>query len=203
MKWNIRFVVAADQLDAQTPLVLRSYKNPHGSRDLIDHCLIWEACRATSAAPTFFAPLMFSDPETGKQRSLIDGGIVYNNPVSLVHLESQDLWPNTTPLLISIGTGRKQEIELKGAAFEILKKLVEMATETEATHNKFKNGSGKELVTKNKYFRFNVPKIAAIGMEEYRKLDELQKETEDYISKQAALTEACVEKMLETATPGT
>jgi predicted acylesterase/phospholipase RssA len=183
-------------------LVLRSYKNPYGSRDLIDHCLIWEACRATSAAPTFFAPLTIRDPETDKQRSLIDGGIVYNNPVSLVHRESQDLWPNTTPLLISIGTGLKQEIEFKGPVLSIAKSLAEIATETESTHNKFKNGSGKELANKNKYFRFNVPKIATIGMEEYQKLKDLEKETKDYISNHASLIAVCVEKMLETATPG-
>ncbi|PQE23033.1 ankyrin repeat protein [Rutstroemia sp. NJR-2017a WRK4] len=202
---NISFVVAADESNAQAALILRSYNNPHGSRDPIDHCLLWQACRATSAAPTFFAPLAFEDPETGKQRRLIDGGIVNNNPVSLVYRESQDLWPNTTPLLISIGTGLKEDTQFKGAALSIAKSLVEIATETEATHQRFKNGSGKELANKNKYFRFNVPNLGTIGMEEYKKLADLQKETIDYISEHSgrALAEACVEKMLETATPGT
>ncbi|TAQ91338.1 hypothetical protein B7494_g305 [Chlorociboria aeruginascens] len=197
------FVVAADQSDTQSPLILRSYNNSHRNNDFLNYLLILEACRATSAAPTFFAPLTLKDPETGRQKVLIDGGIVYNNPVTLVHGESQDLWPNTTPLLISLGTGFKDDIEFKGPAWSIAKTLAEMATETEATHNKFKKGSGKELVSKNKYFRFNVPKIAATGMEEYKKLEYLERETMNYISNHTALTDACVEKLLETASPET
>jgi patatin-like phospholipase/acyl hydrolase len=192
-------------------VILRSYNNPHGSRDLSDHCLLWQACRATSAAPTFFAPLAFQDPETGKQRRLIDGGIVNNNPVSLVYRESQDLWPNTTPLLISIGTGRRQDIEFKGAAPSIAKSLVEIATETELTHQRFKDGVGKKMAAMNQYFRFNVPNLGTIGMEEHQKLADLEKKTIDYISKPSSkpsglglsLADSCVKKMLETAPPGT
>ncbi len=55
---------------------------------------------ATSAAPTFFAPV-----ELG-EHLVIDGGIIANNPCAAAYTHAKRLWPNEEILVLSIGTGR-------------------------------------------------------------------------------------------------
>ncbi|KEZ46452.1 hypothetical protein SAPIO_CDS0780 [Scedosporium apiospermum] len=69
---------------------------------------IWEAARATSAAPTWFE--RYSHASTGK--SYVDGGLNHNNPVYVARQEHQLLWPQSPlDLLVSLGTGLVEDIE--------------------------------------------------------------------------------------------
>lgn len=79
---------------------------------------VWEVCRASSAAPTYF-PAHGMTVE-GKPRSLIDGGVVANNPTACAIAEamrkdarvdnSHDL------VVLSVGTGeRTRSISLESA----------------------------------------------------------------------------------------
>ena len=54
---------------------LRTYDNPKCPTEYADWA-IWEAARATSAAPTFFKALKKGE------KSYVDGGLGYNNPVA-------------------------------------------------------------------------------------------------------------------------
>ncbi|KAF2758985.1 hypothetical protein EJ05DRAFT_499409 [Pseudovirgaria hyperparasitica] len=67
--------------------------------------LLWEVARATSAAPTFFRPLVNSRTKEG----YLDGAIYHNNPVRIANYESKLLWPDAQDyhpdILLSIGTG--------------------------------------------------------------------------------------------------
>lgn len=58
----------------RAPLFLRSYQNPEEISKLPD-IKIWEAARATSAAPAYFVPMT-----VGEYR-LVDGGLGANNPL--------------------------------------------------------------------------------------------------------------------------
>ncbi len=60
---------------------------------------IWQACQATSAATTFYEPLVID----GTRYS--DGGLLYNNPVSQVHAEGSEMFRDDETLLVSLGTG--------------------------------------------------------------------------------------------------
>jgi hypothetical protein len=51
-----RFVCATSKQTSET-VCLTSYKSPRGSSDLLNSVKIWEACRATSAASSFFDPI--------------------------------------------------------------------------------------------------------------------------------------------------
>ncbi len=55
--------------------------------------LVREAARASSAAPTYFAPAKFIDRETGEELTLIDGGIIANNPILAAYIETVRLYP--------------------------------------------------------------------------------------------------------------
>ncbi|MGH4037550.1 MAG: patatin-like phospholipase family protein [Sphaerochaeta sp.] len=64
-----------------------------------------EAARATSAAPTYFAPVILHERATDKKLTLIDGGMVANNPVILAYGEAKKLYPNCKKFhIISLST---------------------------------------------------------------------------------------------------
>lgn len=102
------------------PFLLRTYAYDHP--DSLDHpdinggveeldFLIWEACRATSAAPLYFKHFEKSGRD-GKKRRYIDGGVLMNNPsiqalqeVGSRHAIGQKI--KKPALLLSVGTGIK------------------------------------------------------------------------------------------------
>jgi patatin-like phospholipase/acyl hydrolase len=103
------FVVATKGLHAEGPPTLfRSYQcEGHNA----SHCAIWEAGRATSAAPTFFKPIDIEIPRPGS--SFVDGGLAHNNPAELALSEAQKIWTTTKRFcIVSIGTGRLKSIRI-------------------------------------------------------------------------------------------
>lgn len=72
----LSFVVAVreDAVNNREPVILRSYTNPQRI-SLLPDVLLWEACRATSAAPVYFHPIKVG------QYQLVDGGLGANNPL--------------------------------------------------------------------------------------------------------------------------
>lgn len=88
--------VPYDDCGTGFPVIIRSYDkgNLRASK-----CPIWQAARATSAAPGYFASQRIGS------RDFVDGGVGTNNPVEVVLEEAEDLWPGRPITLISIGTG--------------------------------------------------------------------------------------------------
>lgn len=108
-------VVVASKDGDQSTYIFRSYDHTDGDIMTIknpgpaDEHAIWMVARATSAAPTYFDPIEID----GELYS--DGGMGYNNPVTLVLDEvlskSSTVGPclmtKVLDLLLSIGTGQK------------------------------------------------------------------------------------------------
>ena len=71
--------------------------------------LVREAARATSAAPTYFAPAVFIDRETDEKLTLVDGGMIANNPILATYIEARNLYPNADEFrILSISTASPQ-----------------------------------------------------------------------------------------------
>lgn len=135
------------------PFILRSSRLPHQ----MDHSNwpLWEALRATSAAPLYFPP--------HERGSLFfqDGGVVYNNPTQLAIEEAQNLWPGVKiKCIVSLGTGYAPQFFMDALlrssssvaqAKDALTALIASATETENTHKRVQATRGRE------YFRFQLP----------------------------------------------
>ncbi len=89
------------------------FKTDHHPDYKQDHVMAaWEVCRATSAAPTFFAPHVISG------RGFVDGGLWANNPILVAVTEALscfDITPSQLRIL-SIGSGSQPyEISLRNA----------------------------------------------------------------------------------------
>ncbi|GAB3332597.1 patatin-like phospholipase family protein [Marilutibacter aestuarii] len=97
---------------ARVPVVFKSFKPEHADLPM------WEVCRASSAAPTYF-PAHGMVVE-GRKRALIDGGVVANNPTACAIAEAlrkDQRVDNAHDLrVVSVGTGeRNRPIDLKSA----------------------------------------------------------------------------------------
>jgi predicted acylesterase/phospholipase RssA len=102
------FVVATEGQDAGGPEKLfRSYGFYR------DQCPIWQAGRATSAAPSFFKPAFVQVPLPGGW--YIDGGVKRNNPSEVALNEARKCWKTLRRFsIVSIGTGIQTEVDFIG-----------------------------------------------------------------------------------------
>uniref|UniRef100_A0A8C5ARJ6 PNPLA domain-containing protein n=1 Tax=Gadus morhua TaxID=8049 RepID=A0A8C5ARJ6_GADMO len=168
-----------------TPLkayVFRNYNLMPGVRShYLGGCQhqLWQALRASSAAPGYFQEFALG-PDLHQ-----DGGLLINNPTALAIHECQCLWPGT-PLecVVSLGTGRFATPGKHSATHTSLKtKLVNVissATDTEEVHTML-----DALLPTGTYFRFNPYMSEEIPLDESRqeKLNLLQAEAQRYLGR--------------------
>jgi predicted acylesterase/phospholipase RssA len=167
-------------LSANIPVLFRTYP----SRETHLGCKIWEAARATSAAPTFFKRI-----EIGRGQPFIDGGLGRNNPSRVVLDEANALF-KARPIgcLVSIGTGQAEIISIKKPGFlqqvvptDVIEALKAISTDCEATHEDMLH-----LFTNspNTYFRLNVEQgMQGIELSEWEKLANVEAHTMQYMKR--------------------
>ncbi|KAF2874191.1 hypothetical protein BDV95DRAFT_616739 [Massariosphaeria phaeospora] len=180
-----RVFVCATSKETSETVCLTSYHTPRGNTDLLNRVTIWEACRATSAATTFFDPIAVG--RFGEE--FVDGATGANNPVWEVWDQAQLVW-GPEPLegrvkcLVSIGTGVPSLKPFRDDVFNIGETLVAIATETEVTAERFRRERAL-LDSTGRYYRFNVVRgLEDIGLEEAKKIKEMAAATRRYISSQ-------------------
>lgn len=98
-------LVTSYDIERRQPFFFKSHRADEPGRDVA----MWQAARATSAAPTYFEPERI-DREDGTRahQSLVDGGVFANNPAMCAYVESQDhrvFDPDEDVALLSLGTG--------------------------------------------------------------------------------------------------
>lgn len=146
-------------------------------------CTIWEACRATAAATSFFEPIQIGP----FREKFVDGATGFNNPVNELLAEARDIWPEVLYVqnigcIVSLGTGFRAHSSFGPSVLKVTKTLIRIALETEKTAEGFHRGY-PTLVNNDKYFRFNVPKgLEAIGTSEYEKVNILAACTRSYLA---------------------
>ncbi|KAF2083634.1 FabD/lysophospholipase-like protein [Saccharata proteae CBS 121410] len=150
------------------------------------HTKIWEALRATSAAPTFFEEMTFGVPRL----TYLDGGIGYNNPCAEVDYAARSIWEGRqVGIIVSVGTGLQTIPSVKliaswlpfglGNDIAIAAALASMATGTARVDNEMQrmyHGSD------TRYYRFDVDGgLANVSLEQWMKEDEMASLTEQYM----------------------
>ena len=177
---------------------LTSYKSPRGGNDLLNSVKIWEACRATSAASSFFDPIAAGP--YGEE--FVDGATGANNPVWEVWNQAQLMWgpepvESRIKCLVSIGTGVPSLKPFRDDVFHIGKSLLAIATETEQTAERFRRDKS-HLDDSGRYYRFNVDRgLEGIGLEESKRRKEIAAATRRYVGSQGVFKQiqACADNM--------
>ncbi len=82
------------------------FKRRHARKMADQNWLMWQAARATSAAPTYFEPAKLDTEGGNDYFALIDGGVYANNPAMCAYAEARAIWPQERDfLVVSLGTG--------------------------------------------------------------------------------------------------
>jgi patatin-like phospholipase len=186
--------------EGSKPYVIRSYdhwgaipqqvneRNPGAAHSFS----IWEAARATTAAPSYFDPIIISNRKFG------DGGFGTNNPVmemfwEVTHMNGSDAKTHGIKLLLSIGTGEFKVSRFANgplakywAYFNAAKKL---ASDSSFAHDQME---GLKNHFDTPYYRFNVPEKYGLGkvkLDEFKKPSRLKRRGESTLEMIARVTE--------------
>jgi hypothetical protein len=116
---------------------------------------------------------------------LLDGGFLVNCPAPVACFEAAAIWPKKRcDILVSLGTG----VSVSGGKslpniIQVLKKMVELATDSEDIWSKFKDHLDREAQLR--VFRLN-PQYSGIGfaLDDFEKLDEIEKQTTAWLATQ-------------------
>lgn len=187
------FVVATRPRASGSPVLMRTYDNFPWVEAFPG--TIWQAARATTAAPTLFLPVVIDDIQ------YCDGGIGYNNPAELAIDEAHNIWPGRCiGCLVSVGTGLEDAIQLgrdrksfarqllsvtaakTAFSLDVAEWCVELITSNHSKHLELKEKS-KRLGINESYFRFNVPQgMSEIGLEDWQRIEDIIALTVSYMT---------------------
>lgn len=167
------------------PTHFRSY---HVHSNAVPDCKIWEAARATSAAPYFFKPMVIK--QNGINMPYVDGGLRCNNPTLRLIKEMRTLGLSGQPVcILSIGTGQGRTINIpkvgrtpKLQLLGVSKALRKIATDCEAVHRDLSEDLADGTRPGCVYVRLNVEQgMQGMGLEEWKKYELINAHTEFYM----------------------
>ncbi|KAI9776243.1 MAG: hypothetical protein M1839_000476 [Geoglossum umbratile] len=154
-------------------------------------CTIWQACRATSAAPLYFPSIEIND------RTYWDGGMNSNNPILQVIQEVRSEHGEDTPFeaIVSIGTGKSPKLDPGSHVFSVIKYAIKEMTNTEKKHEEFVSSY---LDLEDQYFRFNEDgNLYRIDLADWKQLPRVEEIANNYITSARGRREilACAKKL--------
>ncbi|EUC42742.1 hypothetical protein COCMIDRAFT_28657 [Bipolaris oryzae ATCC 44560] len=140
---------------------LRSY--PSTTEEPFDFT-IWEAARATSAAPTFFAPIKFPNGMDFR-----DSGFGANNPIfELINEIRKEFPTKDISTIVSLGTGVSSSMKLGRGLVSVAEAYSKIAMNTKKTAESFEaQYSHQQGIYRHKYFHFNPTNgLQGVGLDE-------------------------------------
>ncbi|KAK0447477.1 FabD/lysophospholipase-like protein [Desarmillaria tabescens] len=185
------FVCSMTGINLRSPQRFRTYQGlPNQGPD----CKIWEAARATTAAPTFFKAIKIIG-SGGFGPEYVDAGLGFNNPTKEVRDEAKELFGSNrrVGVFLSIGTGhpgpsgfqQPKGIE-KVFPLEFIRVLQRITTDCESVADEL----AKEYGGNGVYFRLNVLHGAeGVYLDEWKKISEVMAHTASYLRGPEASTQ--------------
>ena len=156
---------------------LRSYRSADPTARDTKTYKIWEAARATSAAPLYFPSIKVQGVD------YFDGGLESNNPVVEVIEEARQEWPDAiVDIVVSIGTGKGTMPDPKGWIGDIVTHFICRSTDTEKQHERVMKERTFEDVRKG-YFRLQgEAELGEIDLADADRLDEIERLANKYLA---------------------
>jgi predicted acylesterase/phospholipase RssA len=159
---------------------IRSYlprkRDGHSERDTASY-KIWQAARATSAAPIYFPAIEIDS------HMYFDGGLDCNNPILELVDEAQNEFSNARiDSIVSIGTGVGNVVEPTGSIIQVIQSMINRVTSTEKQHEEFQRRPDYEKFRES-YFRFQAgTELGSIGLAEVDRLDDIEQIAREYLN---------------------
>jgi patatin-like phospholipase/acyl hydrolase len=148
--------------------------------------MIWEAGRATSAAPTFFKRIYIG--KEGAKIAYLDAALGYNNPIQQVLEEAVAIFGRDQQVgcVVSLGTGETDAQDYKQpdwfekiVPLQLIKSLEKIATNTAKIAQDYEK---KLEDAAHLYFRLNVRRsIGRLALDEWQKLGNITHLTNNYL----------------------
>ncbi|KAH6707866.1 acyl transferase/acyl hydrolase/lysophospholipase [Leptodontidium sp. MPI-SDFR-AT-0119] len=191
---NCKVFVSTTRARTVHAVLLRSYITSKPSEENYN-CTIWEAARATSAAPLFFEPTQLSSDVS--QATFVDGALHLNNPIAKVINEAEYIWPTAAfKSIVSIGTGWIRVTGLNNSNLRlhhVVQTCVDLALNCHNEAEKFVGDrKGKELSEAGVYHRFDVDwGMDSVALDNWHKMDDIDAFTQEYLGRQESELEKC------------
>jgi patatin-like phospholipase/acyl hydrolase len=97
-------VLTAYDIEARNAVIITNTKPSKGEHT--DDYLLWQAVRATTAAPTYFEPARVHNITHDRAEALIDGGMFATDPSLIAFVEAVKLGQQSDDIvMLSVGTG--------------------------------------------------------------------------------------------------
>ncbi|KAJ5178851.1 hypothetical protein N7492_002061 [Penicillium capsulatum] len=168
---NSRFILT--NYNGSTPLAKTGGYTIIRPREIHNEPLLWQAARATTAAPIFFKPVKIAGEE------FCDGGLAFPSPIELATWEASRIWNEDTvnDVTISLGTGEvTKSLPIDSGRSHSLQRLWSSFMDFLDGHSRsrdMKNGLCQQQ--RKDFFRLDTQLPSPIRLDDTRSL-ELQKE---------------------------
>lgn len=174
------FVTTLITTNVAIPVILRSYDSD--VKQSID-CKIWEAARATTAAPKFFKPIKIKR-SGGYETEFFDAGIRANNPLNQVLQEALLCFGSLRHVrcILSLGSGHPGNIGMSKKSWfpiDLVNTLKDLATDCIVVDDEHRR---RYRDRDNFYFRFNLEHGAEdVSLEDWTSIDRLSGHVQAYM----------------------
>jgi predicted acylesterase/phospholipase RssA len=153
-------VATANKTNILTPYLFKSYDDLSGPYESCKDITLVDSIRASTAAPTYFAPYF----DLNGNRYL-DGGLTANNPTEIAIFEAYNLFPRQTiDLILSIGTGKMKPGTPSTSLLGLNDEIINMVANSDATHIRVLEWINDYASSVN-YFRFSPDNLGSIRLD--------------------------------------
>jgi Patatin-like phospholipase len=177
-----RFVCAVGRSDVTHPAGPTLFRTYDVTRNKEYNCAIWEAARATSAAPTFFKHISIG-PD-GAATAYVDAGLGCNNPIKQVLAEAARVFGDHTHVacVLSIGTGQADSADFgqpgccqlavqRVFPIDVIRILKKIATDSGSTAEEME----QRYRNSNIYHRLDVDRgLDSVYLDEWKRLGDVR-----------------------------